>query len=170
MEGHASFIRGNHDDLLAKYIRNYYDPARNKHFRYKRYRYNSFEILRKGLKEEDMLKLADMILSWPLQEEICVSGTNYLLAHARTSSPQIKENDDYYLTGGLGVDEFFMDGIEGYVSVVGHTRTDKVWRNQKQNVIMLDTGCGFKDGRLSCLCLENKKIIQSITRQILKTV
>lgn len=73
----------------------------------------------------------------------------------------------------MGLDnreQYFTEGIPGYVSIVGHHYTinmtryggiysDKhnpsVWINDKKNVIMADTGSGYPYGRLCALCLEN---------------
>lgn len=82
-----------------------------------------------------------------------------------------QEKRDYYLMGNYKLDAFFLEGVEGYISMCGHTPTDNViwktgnhtyldeyknsiWRNEKENVYLLDCGSGFKSGRLACLCIE----------------
>lgn len=73
--------------------------------------------------------------------------------------------------GNYELDAFFLEGVEGYISMCGHTPTDNViwktgnhtyldeyknsiWRNEKENVYLLDCGSGFKSCRLVCLCIE----------------
>lgn len=67
------------------------------------------------------------------------------------------------------MDHFFLDGIEGNISICGHTPTgniiwktggmhldeykNSIWVNEK-NVFLLDCGSGFSGGRLACMCLE----------------
>lgn len=55
--------------------------------------------------------------------------------------------------------EYLHNGIEGYISVCGHRNTanHKIWKNEKRNLIMCDCGCGFRNGKLGCLCLETKE-------------
>ena len=71
------------------------------------------------------------------------------------------------------IDSFFFEGIDGYISMCGHTPTDSIvwkkdrryldepgnsiWCNDRHNVYLLDCGCGFAGGRLACLCLETKE-------------
>lgn len=51
------------------------------------------------------------------------------------------------------------NALEGYTSVCGHRNTvnHKIWKNEKGNLIMCDCGCGFRNGKLGCLCLETKE-------------
>ena len=89
----------------------------------------------------------------------------YLLAHACTSMPDRVMIDEYYLMGSyFSGDEayeiFLSEGKEGYISVCGHANimgNGKIWKNKSKNVYMCDCGCGFKSGRLGCLCLETKE-------------
>ena len=135
------------------------------------YHYNSFELMRQRLTEVDMLNLADLILGLPLQIDIEVEGKKYLFAHAMTSYVGVPQKRDYYLMGNSELDASFLEGVEGYISMCGHTPTDNViwktgnhtyldeyknsiWRNEKENVYLLDCGSGFKSGRLACLCIE----------------
>ena len=63
---------------------------------------------------------------------------------------------------------------DGYISICGHTPTGNVlwnrdksmylddylksiWKNEKENVYLLDCGRGFQSGRLACRCLETGK-------------
>lgn len=71
---------------------------------------------------------------------------------------------------GCLIDEFYKDGVDGNISFVGHTPTENViwtdqglyldddlksiWKNEKENVFLLDCGGGFGNDRLACLCIE----------------
>lgn len=86
-----------------------------------------------------------------------------------TFHPDIKEKEEYCLMGNNNLDVFLLNGIDGYVSMCGHTSTDTVmwgkdlyldrpqksiWRNNKGNVYLLDCGCGFGSGKLAGICIE----------------
>ncbi len=174
IQGKCIWIRGNHDQWLADYIKKYYAKSERKRKKMNSYIYNSFEIMRQRITEIDIINIADMIYSLPLQKEITVDGRKYLFAHAMTSYPSIPQSKDYYLMGNYELDEFFLEGIDGYISICGHTPTwnvvwqrnqalylDKyrksIWRNEKENVYLLDCGCGFESGLLACMCLETGK-------------
>ena len=170
LQGKCIWIRGNHDQWLADYIKKYFLLSERRRRKLSPYSYNSFDLMRQRMTETDMLNLADTIGKLPLQKEIEIQGKTYLLAHAMTSFPSVWQPDDYYMMGNWEIDAFFLEGINGYVSVCGHTPTSNVlwknqrtypdghtgsiWINEKQNVFLLDCGCGFAGGRLSCLCLE----------------
>lgn len=49
-------------------------------------------------------------------------------------------------------------GIEGYLSVCGHrSMGNRIWKNRVGNLYVCDCGCGYRDGRLGCLCMETKE-------------
>lgn len=156
--GQCTIIKGNHDEWLADYILRYFDMAERKRKKLPGYEYNSFDLLMQRLTPVDMQKLAKTIKGWPLQLELELQGTMHLLAHAKTSHPNEPRGDDYYLNGEADDESFLEKGIEGYVSVCGHREMDRqIWKNQKGNLYIIDCGCGYKDGRLGCLCLETKE-------------
>lgn len=171
--GKCTWIRGNHDEWLADYIQEYFSVPERKRRKLDAYGYNSFELLRQRITEVDMLNIADLIKKLPLQKELELDGKKYLFAHAMTSHPGVREDDSYYLMGTMDIDCFFFEGIEGYVSMCGHTPTDSIvwqkdrryldepgnsiWVNDRHNVYLMDCGCGFADGKLGCLCLETKE-------------
>ncbi len=167
----ATWIRGNHDQLLADYIYRYYETAEKKRNGVRAYRYNSFDLMMERLTEVDMLNLADLIMRLPLQVEIEANSVKYLLAHAMTFDPSMGEREDKAYLEGLGnMKEYWDKGVEGYVSLVGHTdvqyqinnpqgryldeETNSIWLNNQENVYMVDCGCGLAGGRLACICLE----------------
>lgn len=155
----CSMIRGNHDEWLAAYIFKFYQIPEWKRRKTEPYQYNTFRCLTRRLVEVDVQNLARQILTWPLQLSVQVNNEKYLLAHAMTSKPECTENKYYYLMGNEMNAEYLHNGIEGYISICGHRNTanHKIWRNEKGNLIMCDCGCGFRNGKLGCLCLETKE-------------
>ena len=90
-----------------------------------------------------------------------------------TSHPNVIKKRSHYLMGPCLIDEFYKDGVDGYISFVGHTPTENViwtdqglyldddlksiWKHEKENVFLLECGSGFGSGRLACLCLETRQ-------------
>ena len=155
----CSMIRGNHDEWLAAYIFKFYQIPEWKRRKTEPYQYNTFRCLTRRLVPVDVQNLAKKILTWPLQLSVQVNNEKYLLAHAMTSKPECTENKYYYLMGNEMNTGYLHNGIEGYISVCGHRNTanHKIWKNEKGNLIMCDCGCGFRNGKLGCLCLETKE-------------
>lgn len=155
----CSMIRGNHDEWLAAYIFKFYQIPEWKRRKTEPYQYNTFRCLTRRLVPVDVQNLAKKILTWPLQLSVQVNNEKYLLAHAMTSKPECTENKYYYLMGNEMNAEYLHNGIEGYISICGHRNTanHKIWKNEKGNLIMCDCGCGFRNGKLGCLCLETKE-------------
>ncbi len=171
----ATVLMGNHDRWLADYIDELYSIPERKKKKIRPYHYNTFDLLRTRLTDIDIMDMARFIRNCPYQVQLEVLGNKYLLAHARTSLPKDKYDCSYYLMGmdamiGIAADSYYMDGIDGYISVCGHTETSligsfysgtysedgipSIWKNARKNVILMDCGCGYPDGRLACLCLE----------------
>lgn len=169
LQGKCTWIRGNHDQWLADYIKKYYEKSERKQKKMQPYWYNSFELMRKRMTQVDMLNLADLILELPLQVERDIDGKKYLFAHAMTFQPGQEVQAEYYLMGNYEYDNFLSDGVDGYISMCGHTPTWNlssgnnlyldiapclIWQNDKKNVYLLDCGCGFGSGKLACMCIE----------------
>lgn len=171
LDARVTWIRGNHDQLLADYIYQYYGFPEKKRGSLRSYRYNSFDLMSKRLTEADMLNIADQIMKLPLQVEMEIDNIKYLFAHAMTFDPSMGEREDKAYLEGLGdMKEYWDKGVEGYVSLVGHTdvqyqfnnpqgryldeETNSIWLNNQENVYMVDCGCGLASGRLACICLE----------------
>ena len=70
LDARVTWIRGNHDQLLADYIYQYYGFPEKKRWSLRSYRYNSFDLMSKRLTEADMLNIADQIMKLPLQVEM----------------------------------------------------------------------------------------------------
>ncbi|WP_081669031.1 metallophosphoesterase [Butyrivibrio sp. VCB2001] len=171
----ATVLMGNHDKWLANYIKEFYSLSERKRRKMREYPYNTFELLRERLTDVDIMRLAEFIDTFPAQIELHADGRTHLLAHARTSAPEDVRDEKFYLMGmddTIRVDEdmYYKDGVPGFTSICGHTETSligsmhggsysehgrtSIWRNEKNNLILLDCGCGFEDGRLACICLE----------------
>ena len=167
----VTWIRGNHDQLLAEYIYSYYGTVENKRSSLRPYRYNSFDLMKERLTEVDMLNLADLIMRLPLQVEIEVNSVKYLLAHAMTFDPSAGEQEKKAYLEGFGDKKVYWEhGVESYVSLVGHhdvqyqfnnpngryldEELNSIWMNNQGNVYMMDCGCGLAGGRLASFCLE----------------
>ena len=172
LEDSCTVIRGNHDQWLADYIGKYLDTPEDKRKKMPPYSYNTFLLIKDRMTEMDLKGLSDWIMGMPLQASVTLGGEPYLFAHAETSSPNERLDDEHYLMGEVGFC-FLKNGIEGFISLCGHNPTDmvrlwygdeyrpkkqEVWINAKKNVYMLDCGCGFSNGRLACIRLEDKTI------------
>ncbi len=167
------WLRGNHDQWLADYIKRYFLLPERKRSKMFPYPYNSFDLIKQRMTEKDMLDLAEKIQKLPLQMELEIEEKKFLLAHAMTSHPSKRKSAGEYLMGSYDLGFFLLTGIDGYISLCGHTVTDdyfmqrrgkyldeyqyprSIWINDKENVYLMDCGCGFTGGNLSCICLEN---------------
>lgn len=164
------WLKGNHDEWLADYIKKYFSLPERKRSKMFSYPYNSFDLIKQRMTEKDMLDLAEQIHKLPLQMELEIEEKKFLFAHAMTSHPSKRNPAGEYLMGNYELDLFFLTGIDGYISLCGHTVTDdafmqrrgkyldeyprSVWINDKENVYLMDCGCGFTGGELACICLE----------------
>lgn len=162
-------IRGNHDNWLSQSIK---AAVRNK----KDDAYaDSYYMIKDRLVEMDMLNLSSWIDSLPLQAEVEVEGTKYLLAHAQTTDNVAAKDREYFLMGDLDK-EYYQNGIPGFISVIGHVTTDflrswlkekqrypyEIWWNKQRNVYSIDCANGARTAgthhcRLACMCLNDKK-------------
>lgn len=171
LDAHVTWIRGNHDQLLADYIYQYYGLPEKKRGGLRSYRYNSFDLMSKRLTETDMLNIADQIIKLPLQVKMEIDDVKYLFAHAMTHNPEAGVMEaDAYLEGTDSEQEYLVKGVDGYVSLVGHhdssyqrgnlqghyldKEPSSVWVNETGNLYMMDCGCGLPGGLLACMCLE----------------
>ena len=151
----CTLLMGDHEKMLAEYIRDYYAGKK-----LPPYRYNSFDILRKRLTRVDLLELSDKLLALDRQIVLDIGGEEFLLAHAMTSAPGDVRDDHYYLYGE-NREDFLENGIEGHLCLCGHFNPggQRIWKNGRGNVYVLDCGCAFENGRLGCLCLETREEI-----------
>lgn len=136
LEDQCTIILGNHDQELADYIQQYYSLPKRKRKKLPPYPYNSFELLRQRLTDVDIQNLAKIILAWPDSFEIEIEGVKYFMSHEDRGEKT------------------------GYISIFGHERrTTGIWKNSEETLIGVDCGCGYGDGVLGCLRLEDKKEI-----------
>ncbi len=130
----CTIIRGNHDQGLADYILKYYSMPERKRKKFTPYLYNTFNLLKERLTDVDMQNLAHSILTWPVEQEIEIKGKKYYLSHEMNEEK------------------------EGYITIFGHERKSiKIYRNEKGTCIGVDCGCGYRDGFLGCLRLEDQE-------------
>lgn len=112
------------------------------------------------LVEKDMLDLADLIMRLPLQVELEIGTTKYLLAHVMTFDlAEGKQKPEAYMEGVTPLDDHHHNGVNGYVSMVGHMDSaymcrendgeyldgmlNSIWRNNKEELVCLETGERF---------------------------
>ena len=156
-------LKGNHDDFLAKSIRE------------NSYISQSHQIIGKRLTKVDLENLAAWIEQMPLQKELEINGEKFLLAHAETTDAPQDKKDEFFTVGEDMTCRFLREGILGYTSVIGHFTTDlvryvmknypefpnTVWHNKSCNVFCIDCGNGYRKEtsshvRLACLRLNDK--------------
>ena len=156
LDDKCQVIRGNHEQELAEYITTYYQLKEKKRKKLEPYSYNTFELVDEKLTPRDVQNMAKWMLELPVQTELEVNGIKYLLAHAMTENPEKETLDNVFLLGSDKIQGFLDNGVEGYISLCGHSNPEGgyIWRNSKGNVIICDCGCGFLCGRLGCFCLE----------------
>ena len=110
----VTWIRGNHDQLLAEYIVRYFETPEKKRQSLRLYPYNSFDLMRARLVPADLLELADAIRKLPLQVEVEIGATKYLLAHAMTFDPAGGGREaKAYLEGVGALSDYSDTGVDG---------------------------------------------------------
>ena len=154
-------IRGNHEQELARYILNYFKTKERQRKKQEPYIYNTFELLLQRLTPVDMENMAKWMLQLPLQMEETINGKKYLFAQAMTANAKEIHKEEYYLQGDIGFQEFLKHGVDGYISICGHTNPNgsHIWSNEKETVILCDCGCGYRNGKLGCFCIETGEAI-----------
>nr|MCR5735353.1 metallophosphoesterase [Lachnospiraceae bacterium] len=60
----CSFVRGNHDEWLARYIKEYFKAPKRRRSSIRPYPYNSFKLMEERIPPMDMLKIADNVKRW----------------------------------------------------------------------------------------------------------
>lgn len=167
----CTWIRGNHDQWLSRYIKSWLALSKKQRRRMQPYPYDTFEMLLARMTEVDLLRLADHVRDLPLQKALSIDGKQYVFAHAQTSDPsRFLRKFDFHMDSGWDYQFFLKDGIEGYISMCGHMvncnvggfaagrylepAAPSLWVNARENVYLLDCGCGFGDGSLGAYCLE----------------
>lgn len=160
-------ILGNHDLWLASYIDDYLEGKRARG-----YPYNTFELLKEQLSMEQLHEISDWISDFPCYLTVSVNDKLFMIAHARSfEAPDQVSKQDMIMSD---VDyQYLKRGIDGYISIVGHTPTNlirywigedqvkknTIWINSRKNVVCIDCGCGFPDAQsqLGCFRLNDFK-------------
>ena len=84
LQGKVTWIRGNHDEWLAKYIYDYFSKSERKQKKMWPYSYNSFDLMLSRLTRVDMLDIADIIMKLPVQKDMAIDKKRYLFSYAFT--------------------------------------------------------------------------------------
>lgn len=55
--------------------------------------------------------------------------------------------------------QYEVSAIDNYITICGHRPIggNRIWKNDKRNLYMIDCDRGFENGRLGCLCLETRE-------------
>ena len=128
--------------------------------------HNYIKHIRKELRRE----IFDYLRKLPINIKIEVNGKHFLLVHGSPEENYSWIYREYETKEKFAVWERWQpcDPIpEGYTLVFGHTPTIhfqskdplEIWRSD--NAIGIDCGCGYSDGRLACLRLDDMKVFYS---------
>lgn len=168
----AKMLLGNHEYMMLSAIGNCKDIEEEKiktSWKARRLWYkNKGKITHDCLKQvqlEQRVELFNYIKSLPTNLNIEVNSIKYKLVHASPEENYMTQySDDYKNSQEFAVWERWneMHPIpEGYVLIFGHTPTcylqnEEPWSIWKgRNAIGIDCGCGYEEGRLGCLRLDD---------------
>ena len=118
----------------------------------------------KHIRKEWRAEVFEYLRSLPLNIDIEVDGKKYKLIHGSMEEDYRPMADHYNSKTEFAVWERWMPGWyvpEGYTLVFGHTPTChfqkgepiRIWHSD--DAIGIDCGCGYFDGRLACLRLDD---------------
>lgn len=127
--------------------------------------HNHFKRIRKTLRQE----ILDYLLSLPLSMDIEVNGTRYKLVHAAPMEAYDHDirypNPIHFAFWKRFEADFVLPG--DYTLIFGHTPTKYFQDNVPVELwyggdkICIDCGCGYPEGRLACLRLDDGKVFYS---------
>ncbi len=159
-------LLGNHDLWLADDIKAYLEGT----LRNRMFPYNTFDIMKGNLEREDLAGVMEWIYSLPRYKILDIGKKTYMLAHALTCEDPEKVDEMEFIMGEVDF-KYAKEGIENYVSVIGHMTTDllrfyigeerqkknTIWKNKNRTVFAIDCGCGLetKESQLACLRLDD---------------
>lgn len=126
--------------------------------------HNYLKHIRKDIRKE----VFDYLKSLPLEYEVTINEIKYLLVHA--SPARAYNNSKYENEKEFAVWNRWKRGDsipKEYTMIFGHTPTCffrsiepyQIWREGR--AIAIDCGCGYCDGRLACLRLDDMKVFYS---------
>lgn len=120
----------------------------------------------KKLTKDEKQDIIDYLKDWAIYEEVEVNDKHYILVHAGLGNfDKDKHLDDYSVEELVwdrpDFDKAYYEDENCYV-IVGHTPTLSITgKNEvyhKNNIINIDCGACFNDGKLACLCLDTDEI------------
>lgn len=172
----AKMLIGNHEYMMLKSIGHCKDAAEEKENT--NWRQRSLWYRNGGMFTHEQLKhyqksiraeIFDFIRQLPTNFEVEVNGIKYKLVHASPEENYMtsyRYSEDYKNSREFAVWDRWNETKpipEGYVLIFGHTPTCyyqntepwSIWKSE--HAIGIDCGGGFKDGRLSCLRLDDMK-------------
>lgn len=174
-----SVLMGNHEDMAVKAISHMLNTAKNKDSVFSldcmesvmRWFHNGGEISLAGfclLSQGQQQAVCDYMLNMPLYKEVEAGGKQFLLVHGgfENFSPErslsdYTPNELLWFRPEPDHTEYFTDK---YV-VFGHTPVQLIQNDSPAkiyhmgNLIDIDCGCAYQNGRLGCLCLDNMEEI-----------
>ena len=169
----VKMLLGNHEFMMLKALKtqedDFYSPYSGTSLWYRnggRVTHNYLKHIRKELRREVFRYLQEL----PVNIEIEVNGKKYLLVHGAPECNFRRAHGDYETSKEYAVWhrwKIFEHVPEGYTLIFGHTPTlnfNDVVPLEVFNcghAIGIDCGCGFGDGRLACVRLDDMKIFYS---------
>ncbi|MBQ6944321.1 MAG: serine/threonine protein phosphatase [Ruminococcus sp.] len=176
----VKMLLGNHEYMMLQAIGHCKDAADEKKNAYKGdvelWYYNGGDVTHdylKHIRKEYRAEIFEYLKNLPLNYDVTVNDVKYKLVHA---SPV----DNYYLDPlneyEYGDEEYFAVWARwkphypipvGYNLIFGHTPTIyfhnkelwEIWKDER--AIGIDCGCGYEQGRLACLRLDDMKVFYS---------
>lgn len=178
----VKMLLGNHEYMMLQAIGDFKDTAEEKanHIRYalamSRWYRNGGEVTHnqiKHIRKSHRAEIFQYLQQLPLNIDVEVNGIKYKLVHG--SPVENYDNFGWNRREFPTVTDFAVWNRwnecqyvpEGYVMIFGHTPTHffrsisplQIWTNDE--AIGIDCGCGFADGRLACLRLEDMQVFYS---------
>ena len=169
----VKMLLGNHEFMMLKALKtqedDFYSPYGGLSLWYRnggRVTHNYLKHIRKELRREVFRYLQEL----PVNIEIEVNDKKFLLVHGAPERNFRRAHGDYETSKEYAVWhrwKIFEHVPEGYTLIFGHTPTlnfNDVVPLEVFNcghAIGIDCGCGFGDGRLACVRLDDMKIFYS---------
>ena len=172
----AKMLLGNHEYMMLDAVENVYRSTENgrkkPEFPEKelaRWYRNGGEVTHRSVKHirrEWRLEIFEYLHSLPLNLDIEVGGKKYKLVHASPKEDYSPADEHYKSQTEFTVWKRWYPGDklpDGCTMIFGHTSTEnfqegkppRIWHGE--NAIGIDCGCGYSDGRLACLRLDDGK-------------
>ena len=155
----ATVLLGNHELMMLDALTKA-DPDRAYIHRWYR---NGGDITHKRLRYYDKSEILDIIRKLPVNVNVTCNGVDYLLVHGGPLGFKPKYEDLVFDSVWKRLDKYSVLP-EGQTVIFGHTPTDhyqvanpmQIYHGDNQ-MIGIDCGAAYKDGRLACLRLDDMK-------------